>query len=166
MDSTKFFDYLSRRAETDTAVIAILRRSLTSDPGTDTRVFHLVEPWLGDTASSRRATVYLAAGLWALSQRRMTGSGVPLAQALRRTASNTSAELRFTRLLDADRDELQWRLRQVITLLNSTGTPINWPELLDDLLRWESPSRSVQTRWARQFWRQANEEPEPIASSG
>lgn len=158
MNSAAFFDYLGRRADGDTSVIANLRRSLSVEPGTDTRVFSLVEPWLGDASARRRAIIYLAAGLWALAQRRTAGSGVPLAQALRAIASNTSAELRFTRLLDADVDELPWRLRQSITLLNSTGTAINWPELLDDLLRWDAPSRSVQTRWARQYWRQPAEE--------
>lgn len=158
MNTTSFFNHLSRRAEADTAVVANLRRSLSSDPGADTRVFPLVEPWLGGITNGRRAAVYLAAGLWALSQRRTSGSGVPLAQAMRRTASNTSAEQRFTRLLDADRDELQWRLRQAITLLNSTNTAIDWPQLLDDLLRWESPSRFVQARWARQFWQQQQQD--------
>lgn len=158
MNSHAFFDYLGRRAEGDTSVIANLRRSLSVDPGSDTRVFALVEPWLGDASARRRTMIYLAAGLWASSQRRTAGCAVPLAQALRAIASNRSAEQRFTRLLDADPDELPWRLRQTIALLNSTGMAINWPELLDDLLRWEAPSRTVQTRWARQYWRQPPEE--------
>lgn len=164
MNTTAFFDSLSRRAEGDSAVIASLRRSLSFDPGTDTRVFSLVEPWLGDASRRRRSSVYLAAGLWALSQRRTSGKGIPLAQALRRIAGSNSAELRFTRLLDADLDEIQWRLRQVITLLNATGTAIDWPQLLDDLLRWDSPSRMVQIQWARQYWRQEDPDPEAVAS--
>lgn len=165
MNTSDFFAYLSRRAEGDNAVIATLRRSLSSEPGTDTRVFSLVEPWLGNESRSRRATVYLIAGLWALSQRRTSGNGVPLAQALRRITGSTSAELRFTRLLDADRDELQWRLRQAITLLNATGTAIDWPQLLDDLLLWDSQSRIVQIQWARQYWRQGDPEPEAAVSA-
>ncbi|MFM8525916.1 MAG: type I-E CRISPR-associated protein Cse2/CasB [Cyanobacteriota bacterium] len=165
MNTTAFFDYLSRRAEGDNAVIASLRRSLSFDPGTDTRVFSLVEPWLGDEPRNRRVTVYLIAGLWALSQRRTSGNAIPLAQALRRNANSTSAELRFTRLLDADRDELQWRLRQAITLLNASGTAIDWTQLLDDLLRWDSPSRFVQIQWARQYWRQGDPEPEAAGSA-
>ena len=152
MDSIKFFAYLNRRADADTSVIANLRRSLSSDPGNDTRVFYLVEPWLGDASLNRRRTIYLAAGLWALAQRRTSGAGLPVAQALQRISKIPSAELRFIRLLDADRDELQWRLRQAITVLNASGIAVDWPQLLDDLLWWDSPSRSVQTRWARQFW--------------
>lgn len=166
MNTSSFFDYLNRRADSDTAVVAALRRSLSSDPGTDTRVFPLVEPWLGQLSDGRRATVYLAAGLWASAARRTGGKPIPLAQALRRINNNPSAELRFIRLLDADLDELQWRLRQGVALLSSTGIAIDWPQLLDDLLRWNSPSRSVQSQWARQFWATAAEPgAEPAAES-
>lgn len=164
MNSAAFFDYLGHRAEADTSVIANLRRSLSVDPGTDTRVFSLVEPWLGDASARRRTMIYLAAGLWGLSQRRTAGRGVPLAQALRAISSNPSAEQRFTRLLDADLDELPWRLRQAITLLNAAGMAISWPELLDDLQRWDAPTRSVQARWARQYWRQPAEESDAAAA--
>ena len=152
-NSTAFFEYLNKRAESDSSVVAALRRSLSFDPGTDTRVFPLVEPWLGDASVKRRFIIYLAAGLWASAARRTTGSAIPIAQALRRISESPSSQLRFTRLLDADLDELPWRLRQAVALLNSSGVAIDWPALLDDLLRWEAPSRTVQKRWAQHYWR-------------
>jgi CRISPR system Cascade subunit CasB len=66
--------------------------------------------------------------------------------------SAQGAERRFVQLLDSDADELAWRLRQIIQLVASQGVTLDWPALLDDLLRWGSPYRSVQTRWARTFW--------------
>jgi CRISPR system Cascade subunit CasB len=63
-----------------------------------------------------------------------------------------SIEQRFTALLDADSDELQWRLRHLTTQLTAAAIPIEWPTLLKDLWAWNSRSRHVQIRWARQFW--------------
>ena len=63
-----------------------------------------------------------------------------------------SIEKRFATLLDADLDELRWRLRSALTLVASQGIALAWPDLLDDLLKWHHPNRPVQTRWARHFW--------------
>ena len=152
MNTSSFFSYLERRAESDTSVVAALRRSLTRDPGTDPNVYPLVESWTAQLNNTQRQIVYLAAGLWALAARRTSTKPKPLAVATKSITSNTSTAKRFTQLLDSDSDELVWRLRQLISLLNSTGTAVDWPQLLDDLLAWNRPSRSVQTRWARQFW--------------
>lgn len=156
MNTTTFFLALEKLAEADTSVVASLRRSLSRDPGTDANVFPLVEPWTAKLNDTRRQSVYLAAGLWASAARRTSSNPVSLAQACRNLAQGDGAaagiERRMTQLLDSDSDELVWRLRQLIALLNSTGTAVDWPQLLDDLLAWNSESRTVQRRWARAFW--------------
>jgi CRISPR system Cascade subunit CasB len=156
MNTTIFFSSLKERAAADNAVVATLRRSLARDPGTDASVFPLVEPWTEKLNPTQRQSVYLVAGLWALGARSDFGSPVPLAEACRtlarRDGSSAGIERRMTQLLDSDSDELVWRLRQLLALLNSTGAAVDWPQLLDDLLAWNRESKSVQLRWARAFW--------------
>lgn len=55
-------------------------------------------------------------------------------------------------LLDADREQLRFRLRQAIRFLDSKRIPVNWPRLLQDLLAWEHPKRYVQEKWARAYF--------------
>lgn len=62
-------------------------------------------------------------------------------------------------LLDADREQLPFRLRQAIRFLEGKREgkrgAVNWPQLLQDLLAWDHPKRYVQERWARAYY--ANE---------
>ena len=59
---------------------------------------------------------------------------------------------RFEVLLDADDDQLPFRLRQIVGLLKSAEVPINWPQLLRDLTRWNDYRRFVQEQWARSYY--------------
>lgn len=98
---------------------------------------------------------YLAAGLWASAVRQGKGPPLSLPAAMRRVGiltGSSSIELRFNHLLAADQEELPMRLRPVVRLLASHGLSIDWPLLLDDLLRWDHPDRFVQIRWSSVFW--------------
>ena len=55
-------------------------------------------------------------------------------------------------LLDADREQLRFRLRQAVCFLDSKRVPVNWPLLLQNVLAWESPRRYVQEQWARSYF--------------
>lgn len=168
MDTSAFFAALTRAAESDTRVVATLRRSLAEDPGAFAAAYPIVEPLIYGISEHQRRTVYLAAGLWAVAQRRTSGASISLVEALRRTSSRSEsggAERRLIGLLDADSDELVWRLRQAVQLVAADGQALDWPRLLDDLLSWQHPTRRVQQRWAREFWRcQAEEEPTEAAA--
>ena len=154
MDTNRFFETLSRRSDADNAVIATLRRSLRSDPGTDARAMRLIEPLLPpQITKQKRQSVYLVAGLWALVNRRTNAKPQPLAAAMKSIADNSSIQSRFERLLDSDLDELPYRLRQAVTLIASKNVAIDWPQLLSDLHGWNWSSHSVQENWAKQFWR-------------
>jgi CRISPR system Cascade subunit CasB len=78
---------------------------------------------------------------------------VDAVQKVARQRDSKSVEQRFVALLDADADELVWRLRHLVQLVASEGVSIDWPALLADLLAWQHPERRVQQRWARQYWR-------------
>ncbi len=68
-------------------------------------------------------------------------------------------EKRFIALLDTDRDELPYKLRQAMTLIARDEKGLDWVQLIEDIGRWNRPSRRVQKEWARGFW--AITEPEP-----
>ena len=55
-------------------------------------------------------------------------------------------------LLDADKEQLSFRLRQSVRFLESRRIRVNWPQLLQDLLAWDSPKRYVQEQWARAYF--------------
>ncbi len=69
---------------------------------------------------------------------------------------------RVEHLLDADREQLAFRLRQAVRFLESqrqgTRGAVNWPQLLHDLLHWDHPKRYVQERWARSYYAHDSED--------
>lgn len=166
---------LEERAALDTAVLAVLRRSASYNPGLYPPAFPYVEPLIYGHGEWRRQATYLTAACWAKSRRQRDDSDLgrrqSLASALRSLSqdptnlhASKNIEKRFTALLDADPDELPWRLRQITAVLDAAGIAVDWPSLLADLWRWNYPDRPVQVRWARQFWaptRPAEKEPEP-----
>ncbi|GAA5531165.1 type I-E CRISPR-associated protein Cse2/CasB [Herpetosiphon gulosus] len=64
-----------------------------------------------------------------------------------------SLDRRFNALLDADREQLPFRLRQIVRLLASRQIMINWSQLLDDLQKWDHQDRYIQRRWAEHYYK-------------
>ena len=165
MNEVEFFKQLLNNAKKDTAVVANLRRSAAYDPGLYPPVFRYVEPYVHNLSEWWRTATYLAAAYWALAIRMgrdvdetrtlPEAHALPKAlKALQARSADTSKtiESRFQALLDADTDELQWRLRHLTSQLSAAGIAIDWPSLLKDLRNWSDQDRKVQIRWARQFW--------------
>jgi CRISPR system Cascade subunit CasB len=156
---SEYIAWLEDMNTRDTKVRAVLRRSLAFDPGVHAPAFPYVEPFLkGATEDWRRQMHYLVAGLWAAhwSEGRAAAT-VSLAKACAQHQINSgsaSTERRFINLLDADREQLPHRLRQMIALLNEQS--IDFQALLNDLLYWNSPDKNVQNAWARAFYRTLN----------
>lgn len=65
-----------------------------------------------------------------------------------------SLDRRFQALLDSDREQLSFRLRQVVRLIaaDRADVPLDWVCLLQDILNWTHPSHFVQMRWARDYF--------------
>lgn len=55
-------------------------------------------------------------------------------------------------LLDADFNQLHFRLRQAVHFLQSCRMRVNYVQLLEDLLQWNHPDRFIQQRWARSYF--------------
>jgi CRISPR system Cascade subunit CasB len=148
--------WLEKLNEADNKARAVLRRSLAFDPGLHIPTFPYVEPFLnGEESGWRRDMHYLVAALWAAHWREgRAGASLPLARACaahQLKSGSASTERRFISLLDADREQLAHRLRQMVALLGEQ--PIDFGALLDDLLRWNSESKRTQNAWARDFYR-------------
>src|SRR6266545_5885419 len=65
-----------------------------------------------------------------------------------------SFDRRFQTLIDSDREQLPFRLRQAVRLVatHREGVALNWERLLLDVLGWERLDRGVQLRWARAYF--------------
>lgn len=163
-----FIAWLKDLNAKDTKVRAVLRRSLAFDPGTFPPAYPYVEPFVRDQDNFlRREMLYLVAGLWAAHWREgRTGGPMSIGKACAayQTASNsTSTERRFIALLDADRDQLPHRLRQMVALLKEQ--PIDFDALLTGLLYWNDDQKRTQNAWARDFYRNMNHESETEPTS-
>ena len=163
-----FIEWLESLNEKDTKVGAVLRRSLAFDPGAFVPVYPYVEPFLkGEDNPWRREILYLVAGLWAAHWREgRSGTPMPIGKACAAyqvASGSTSTERRFINLLDADRDQLPHRLRQMIALLKEQ--PIDFDALLTGLLYWNDDQKRTQNAWARDFYRNMNHESETEPTS-
>ena len=156
-----FIQWLEGLNEKDTKVRAVLRRSLAFDPGAFVPAYPFVEPFLkGEDNSWRREILYLVAGLWAAHWREgRNGAPLPIGKACakyRDERDSSSTERRFINLLDADRDQLPHRLRQMVALLKEQAIDFN--DLLKGLLYWSDDQKRTQNAWARDFYRSLKNE--------
>jgi CRISPR system Cascade subunit CasB len=96
---------------------------------------------------------FLIATLYPMAEAQ--GGGTSLGTTLRRVRQgrgSASLDRRFQSLLDSEREQLPFRLRQAVRLVNASDQSIDWAQLLEDLLGWEHPNRYVQLRWARDYF--------------
>jgi CRISPR system Cascade subunit CasB len=65
-----------------------------------------------------------------------------------------SLDRRVQALLDSDREQLPFRLRQAVRLIAAERehVALDWARLLRDVRSWEHPERRVQLRWARDYF--------------
>ncbi|MFO7169857.1 MAG: type I-E CRISPR-associated protein Cse2/CasB [Chloroflexota bacterium] len=63
-----------------------------------------------------------------------------------------SLDRRFQALIDSEREQLPFRLRQAVRLAAADDVAIDWAQLLSDLLAWDLDGRPVQLRWARDYF--------------
>ena len=59
---------------------------------------------------------------------------------------------RFQNILDAEKLQLPFRLRQMIHLLHSNRIKVDWLQMLEDLIHWDHPEKYVQKKWARSYY--------------
>jgi len=139
----------------DRGALAALRRGLGQPPGTVASMYPYVAHWLSeDTPTWQEAAYYLIASLFAYhpAEGGVGNMGRHFARTRDPQGDNTAIERRFTALLAAHPDDLDFYLRQAVSFLKSKQVPVNWHQLLSDVLAWGHPDRYVQKQWARAFW--------------
>lgn len=155
-----FISWLEKLRD-DRGALAALRRGLGQAAGTVPDMYPYVVPLLPKTPNRDLEEVYyLIASLFAYHPESATagnfGDHFRTVANIEREHSD-AIERRFAILLRAHPDDLPTLLRQAVDYLRSKNIPINWDQLLNDLLRWSSPSRFVQRRWANAFWGSENQ---------
>jgi CRISPR type I-E-associated protein CasB/Cse2 len=131
------------------AALAELRHSI-NDP---LRGAKYVVPCLGPEDEGDDIWFYRIAALYAMHRlhRPDVSLGVAMKQCSMRRNSE-SVEKRFTQLLSAASANLLIPLRNVINLLAADEIPLDWEQLLDDVLYWNHPNKFRQHRLARHFY--------------
>jgi CRISPR system Cascade subunit CasB len=150
----RFVEDLKRRCDGDTGAKARLKRSrgLTLDEarGDALAVFYALRP------PDRQVELYfLAATLFPLAEHRR-GAG-DLGVTLRRARTDTNArglDRRVEVLLDADTEQLAFRLRQAVHFAHGQRVAVDFVQLLKDVLLWDAADRWVQRTWARSYFGQ------------
>jgi CRISPR system Cascade subunit CasB len=156
----RFIEYLHGLRE-DRGALAALRRGSGDIPATVVSVYPHVFRFLPREASEWEVDAFCTvASLFALHPAE-GGEGRSVGEALRLVAEktgSTSVEQRFVALLECHREDLPEHLRQAISLVRSHEVPIDHLKLLEDVLGWDWPSRSVQRQWARDYYATASNE--------
>lgn len=166
----RFVAYLRSLTRSEArGALAKLRRSVGKDTP-DAEALRLIAPYLpADKHRTWRCQCYeLVAGLFALHPESDGSANFGASFRHPRMGDNESAQKRFVALLDSDVADLPHRLRQAVRLAKSKEVPINWAQLLKDLLSWDHEDRFVQYSWARAYWgsRGIEESQEPAAAAG
>ncbi|MGH8629685.1 MAG: type I-E CRISPR-associated protein Cse2/CasB [Burkholderiales bacterium] len=137
----------------DRAALAALRRGLGEEPGAVAEMGKYIYrffPASGTDNPREERAYFLVASLFALhpeaTERGNMGAHM---RAIRRDEEDTAVERRFSQLLSAHTNDLPDLLRQAVSLLKAKEQPVNWRELLSDVVYWGD---KVQQRWARSYW--------------
>lgn len=162
--SQAFIAYLQRLQEKDRGAIAALRHSLAFEPGTDAKVFSIVERFAGTDCpvdDGHRLALYFVAGLFARHPQQGHATFAQAFGALYRERESANVEQRFISLLEADRARVLFCLRQAVSLLAADEQSLDYGQLVDDLSVWLAPSRNedrwqaLRPKWGSDFYQAA-----------
>ncbi len=101
---------------------------------------------------SQEEIFFLVATLFPLAAEGNSGNFGDHLFLARNTKNEKGLDKRVKNLLDADLNQLHFRLRQAVHFLQSCRVSVNWQQLLSDLLYWDHADRYIQRRWARSYF--------------
>ena len=135
----------------DRGALAHLRRGLGRAPGEAVEMLPLVAPFL--PKESYDDWIYFTVAALFASHPCQSGLAMGRAYARLITATDSdSVERRFMQLLDSDAEDLPGKLRHAVSLLKAHDIPLDYSQLLYDLLHWTHENRFIQRIWAMDFW--------------
>lgn len=156
--------FITALGELDRAGLARLKRNAgnrLAKARDAQRVFFQVLPY-DITRAAEQEDFFLVATLFPLMPHTM--HGINLGTTLRRVKlqrtdagdNGRSLDRRFEALLDSDREQLPFRLRQAVRLAaaraSGVSVAVDWAQLLKDIRYWEHPDSFVQLQWARAYY--------------
>lgn len=150
--------FIKRLDELDVGARAQLRRnagmSLAEGSSALGLFYRLLPHGVGEYQQEK---YFLVATLFPLCESADWDGGGPrdLGATLKRARSDNNGnglDRRMEALLEADSDQLRFRLRQAIRFARSTRVSVDWYQLLRDVLRWDHPNKYVQRRWAESYF--------------
>ncbi len=160
--SQAFIDYLGKQERAGRAHLRqILQHSLLTPPP---QAIRIVGVFAENEApkSPREQAYYLVAGLYALCHPDPFDSpttGKSFAEVTANLTLNrsdfdptktSSLEQRFLSLLDCERSELPYPLRQWVQLVKAASLEVDWVALLNDISYWGDKTRD---QWGRTYYR-------------
>ncbi|MCS7238438.1 MAG: type I-E CRISPR-associated protein Cse2/CasB [Thermoguttaceae bacterium] len=169
----RFIDWLQSNKE-DRGVMANLRRALSE------ATEHYAWPHLAhfcDLANDNERTIFETVAACFAFHPELTTEGnlgttlrqIALAQRPAEQSPNEAIEhfeRRFSRLITATTvDELCQQLRSIIQLAKSQAIPVNYGQLLEDLLNWESSWQQIRVEWAAAYYGPPAETEPPSAEA-
>src|SRR5918912_413229 len=155
-------------ADEDRGALADLRRGLGKPPGVAMEMHPYVVPFTRELSRSQENAFYTVAALFGLYPRESWRRGEKekfsnLGASLKFLKKDSGGvERRFVALLNCRAEDLPAHLRQVIGLLKTNDLPVDWAQLLRDVIHWDY-DEAVQRNWARAFWA-ADPKPETDAA--
>lgn len=147
-----FVEFVLRRLNQDTAFGAALRRA--DNPSTEYQAWEYLAGWCDLEKEWERRPFAVVAS--ALARAKPTsdghmGLGRAIAACFEEGKESDSAKAKLRRLLACDTvTEICSILRPILSLIESRSVPLNYGELLDDLL-WFKAERT-KVRWATDFY--------------
>jgi len=163
---SRLFFSLADESKRDRGTLAGLRKGLGEPRGWHPAVAMVVDRAIGDVhlRDSQRDVLNMTAALFSIHpniRKREDRWGTSLLDSLSqlqvslgRTSDEDRQALdrRVMALLNADQEDVFHHLRHLIRLFRNADVAIDWIQLAYDLDSWSSTERSVQRRWARQWW--------------
>lgn len=162
------------------AIMAKLRRGIGKPPGSMPELWDVTLNSLPEAITGKGGkptygewAVHTTLTLFALHQqgkdikkRLMSQDGYSLGVAVRNLIQDEEDEKRIKRRFDAmatsdSMEEISHHLRGLIQLMKTKDIPLDYPELAEDLYRYQFPEArdSVRLQWGREFYRfRRNEE--------
>jgi len=145
-----FLEKLRKRE--DRAALAKLRRGLGKRMGTP-EMYPYVVGFLPE-ARAKQEIYFLIAALFASHPEpaNWADSMGVVFKKIQGQEPTDSIEKRFLRLLEADREDVGFHLKQAVSLAKAKGVSVNFHRLMFDLLNWNNEDRFVQLAWAKDYW--------------
>ncbi len=127
-----------------------LRRA-SNDPSNDPRIFDILARLTFDMPKQLKTSLDLIATLYALAYQ-CPERNIERFNLGKTLKDKGWTDLRFRALLNTDRENLNFRLRQVFKFINSKGAVLNWETITNHILSWSHPKKWVQRTWAEGFF--------------